>query len=108
MIAEFSVFPVGKGESLSVYVAECIKIVEANGIRYQLTPVGTIVEGEMDKVMKVIVECHKKVMTMSDRAVTNIKIDDRKGTHPMSSKVESVKSRLGSSCQSAHDEDEDY
>ncbi len=95
MIAEFSVFPVGKGESLSVYVAECIKIVEANGLLYQLTPMGTIIEGEIDDVMKVIVDCHKKVMTMSDRVVTNIRIDDRRGAHPMDSKVESVRSKLG-------------
>lgn len=52
-------FPVGKGESLGVYVAECIKIVEANGLHYQLTPMGTIIEGEIEEVMKVIIDCHK-------------------------------------------------
>ncbi len=107
MIAEFSVLPIGKDESLSKYVAECIKIVEASGLSYQLTPMGTIVEGDIDPVMKVIIDCHKKVITMSKRVVTNIKIDDRIGIHPMGSKVESVRKRLAPNCPRVRDEVED-
>jgi len=91
MIAEFSVFPVGKGESLSQYVVECVKIVQLSGLAYELTPMGTIVQGDHDQVMTVISNCHKKVASMADRVVTNIKIDDRKDERPMRHKVESVK-----------------
>jgi uncharacterized protein (TIGR00106 family) len=94
MIAEFSVFPVGKGESLSQYVVECVKIVQLSGLAYELTPMGTIVQGDHDQVMTVISNCHKKVASMADRVVTNIKIDDRKDERPMRHKVESVKARL--------------
>jgi uncharacterized protein YqgV (UPF0045/DUF77 family) len=67
----------------------------------------TIIEGDIDTVMRVIVDCHKRIMTMSDRVVTNIKIDDRKGTHPMGSKVDSVREKIRSGCPPISDEDED-
>jgi uncharacterized protein (TIGR00106 family) len=79
MIAEFSVVPIGKGESLSPYVAECLKIVKASGLRYQFTSMGTILEGDFDEVMEVIADCHKRVKGMSNRVSTSIKIDDRTG-----------------------------
>lgn len=79
MIAEFSVVPIGKGESLSPFVAECLRIVRSSGLVHQFTPMGTILEGDFDVVMKTIVECHMKVKGMSNRVLTNIKIDDRSG-----------------------------
>jgi uncharacterized protein (TIGR00106 family) len=94
MMAEFSVFPVGKGESLSQYVAECVKIVQHSGLDYELTPMGTIVQGDLDEVMSLISQCHKKVASMADRVVTNIKIDDRRDERPMRYKVDSVKAKL--------------
>lgn len=95
MLAEFSVVPIGKGESLSSFVAECIKIVKASGIKYQLTPMGTIIEGDLEEVMNVIMKCHKRMMEMSNRVVTSIKIDDRKGRkNALEEKVKSVQEKL--------------
>ncbi len=96
MIAEFSVIPIGKGESVSQYVAECMKIVVASGIDYKINPMATVVEGDYDKVMGVIQSCHMRVMEMSSRAITSIKIDDRKGVSDMlDRKIASVEQRLG-------------
>lgn len=96
MIAEFSIVPIGKGESLSEFVAECIKIVKESGVNYQLTPMCTILEGEYDEVMGVIKKCHMKVMSMCSRALTSIKIDDRKGRKDaMTAKVKSVEEKIG-------------
>ncbi len=94
MIAEFSVMPIGVGESLSDYVAECVKVVQASGLDHELTPMGTIVQGDMEEVMAVIMSCHRKVLSMSGRVVTDIKIDDRKIERHMSAKVESVRAKL--------------
>jgi len=94
MIAEFSIVPIGKGESVSQYVAECMKIVRASGLEHELTPMGTVVQGQFDEVMSVITACHKKVRTMSDRVLTSIKIDDRKNEKLMLQKIESVESKL--------------
>ncbi len=79
MIAEFAVIPVGSGESISPYVAECLKIVRSSGLRHELTATCTIVEGDLDDVMRTVTECHRKVRSMSPRVVTSIRIDDREG-----------------------------
>ncbi|NYT12813.1 MAG: MTH1187 family thiamine-binding protein [Methanomassiliicoccales archaeon] len=95
MLVEFSVVPLGKGESVSEYVAECMKIVRESGVRYLLTPMATILEGEMDEVMEVVMKCHTKVLGMSDRVITTIKIDDRKGRKDaMTQKIKSVEDKL--------------
>ena len=86
--------PIGMGESLSDYVAECVKVVQASGLDHELTPMGTIVQGDMEEVMKVIMSCHQKVLSMSNRVVTDIRIDDRKNERHMSAKVESVRAKL--------------
>jgi uncharacterized protein (TIGR00106 family) len=97
LIAQFKVLPVGKGESLSEYVAECVRMVEESGLKHQLTPMSTIVEGDLDEVMEVILRCHKKMREMSNRVVTSIEIDDRGGSeNAMTYKVRSVEGKLRS------------
>lgn len=95
MLAEFSVVPLGKGESVSEYVAECIKIVEASGLDYKLGPMGTVLEGSYDRVMDVVKKCHMRMMELGPRTVTTIKIDDRKKPVTLDSKVRSVEKILG-------------
>jgi len=96
MIAEFSIVPIGKGESVSEFVAECIKIVEASRLEYKINPMGTVVLGDLDQVMSVILKCHRRVMELTPRAITSIKIDDRKGMKvTLDSKIDSVEKILG-------------
>ena len=96
MLAEFSIVPVGAGESVSTYVAECIKIVEESGLDYRLNPMGTVLEGDYEQVMAVISSCHQKVASMCDRVLTTIRIDDRRGAvDALRSKVESVEEKVG-------------
>lgn len=95
MIAEFSVIPIGVGESLSRYVAECLKIVREGGMNYQLTPMGTIVEGDYDKVMETVGLCHKKVRSMTARVVTTVRIDDRaQHSNEIERKIKSVEEKI--------------
>lgn len=96
MLAEFSVVPIGKGESVGQYVAECLKIVDSSGLPYRFNPMGTVLEGDYDAVMSVIRACHMRVMELCPRAITSVKIDDRKGASGMiDGKIESVERRLG-------------
>jgi uncharacterized protein (TIGR00106 family) len=96
MLVEFSVVPLGKGESVSQYVAECLKIVEASGISYRMNPMGTVLEGDYDTAMSVIRACHMKVMDLCPRVITSIKIDDRKARQNMlDTKIASVERKLG-------------
>src|SRR4030042_1632746 len=96
MLVEFSMVPVGKGESVSQYVAECLKIVESSGLPYKINPMGTVLEGDYDEVMGVVKACHARVLEMCPRVVTTIRIDDRKGaTGAIEKKIESVERLLG-------------
>ncbi len=79
VMVEFSVVPVGKGASLSSVVSRVLKIVATSGVRYKANPMGTVLEGSWEEVMGVIKRCHDEVMKDAERAVTSIKIDDRKG-----------------------------
>ena len=79
MVVNFTVVPIGKDSSLSAKVAEVLKIISDSGISYKLHSMGTILEGEWDEIMRLIKKCHKKILNDSDRVLTTITIDDRKG-----------------------------
>ena len=96
MIANFSVVPIGEGNSLSSHVAEVLKIVDESGINYKLHSMGTILEGDWDEILKLIKKCHERTLEDSDRVLTTITIDDRKGkSGRIVGKVQSVERKLG-------------
>src|SRR2546427_11047687 len=96
MLAEFSITPIGKGTSVSRYVARCVDIVDRSGLAYRLNPMGTVVEGSFDDVVSLIARCHKAVAKDCERVSTLIKIDDRKGaTGQLDAKIAAVERRLG-------------
>lgn len=95
VLAEFSMYPTDKGESVSQYVAQLIDHIDNSGISYKLTPMGTILEGSWDEVFGVISACFKILEPQSNRITTIIKVDYRKGEKSrMTSKVEKVKKIL--------------
>ncbi len=96
MVVNFSIVPIGKGSSLSIQIAEVLKIVDKSGINYKLHAMGTILEGDWDKILKLIKKCHKKILKNSDRVLTTITIDDRKDkTNRIVGKVQSVERKMG-------------
>ncbi len=96
MLVEISVVPVGAGESVSGAVAEVIDIIDSSGVDYILTPMGTVIEGDWDKTMKLVKQCHQKVRESHNRVITSIKIDDREGTEKqLQRKVEVVEGKIG-------------
>jgi len=96
MLVEFSVVPIGAGVSVSQYVAECMRIVDASGLDYRINPMGTVIEGDYEAVMSVVGKCHARVMELVPRVVTTIRIDDRKGVAgALESKIKSVEQKLG-------------
>ena len=98
MLAEFSIVPVGTGSSIGDQLAEILKIVDESGLAYKINPMGTVIEGEWDDVMRLVKKCHKTVMKNGERAITTIAIDDRKGKpNRIEEKVKSVERRLGKS-----------
>lgn len=78
-LLEISVIPVGTGsESFSDDVERAVAIIEQNGLKYQVTPTSTIVEGEIDKLFDVAQVIHlNEIQNNAKRVVTSMKIDDR-------------------------------
>jgi uncharacterized protein (TIGR00106 family) len=95
MIVEFSVWPM-VGPSVSEHVAKVVKLVDDSGLPYKLNAMGTVVEGDWDDVMGLIKKCHKLLAGETERVITNISIDDRKGrSQRITGKVESIERILG-------------
>ena len=96
MIVQFSIVPIGKGESLAELVAKVVDIVDQSGLPYKLTAMGTLVEGEWDDVFELIKECHLRMRQYSNRVMTSITIDDRaKAKGRIDEKVLEVEDVLG-------------
>lgn len=96
VLLEFSMAPSTKGESMSPYVARSLDVIDKSGLPYQLTPMGTIIEGDWDEVMAVVTKCFELMKTDCDRIGTHIKIDYRAGpAGRMTSKIEAVEDKLG-------------
>jgi len=97
-IAEATIFPVGTGStSLSSYVAACEKVLQnETRIKYQLTPMGTVFEGELDVILEVIRKMHEVPFENgAQRVETYIKIEDRRDKKStMSQKINSVREKL--------------
>jgi uncharacterized protein (TIGR00106 family) len=95
MIAEFSIIPIGAGESLSAQVAEAFKIIEASGVPHEHHAMGTNLEGDWDDVMSVIKACRDRLLERTNRVSLAIKIDDRKGPPGrLAHKVASAKAKM--------------
>lgn len=96
VLLEFSMSPIGKGESVGKYVAHSVDIVDKSKVDYQLNAMGTILEGEWDVVFGVVKKCFEEMEKECNRVSAVIKVDYRKGMKGrISSKVESVERRLG-------------
>ena len=96
MLVEFSVVPLGMGESVSRQIAQVLKIVSESGVGYKANPMGTVLEGDWDEVISVVKKCHDEVMKDAERVLTSITIDDRKGKElRIEKKLESVERKLG-------------
>ncbi|RAV22854.1 MTH1187 family thiamine-binding protein [Paenibacillus contaminans] len=98
-IVQVTIVPLGTGTtSVSGYVAATQQVLEeaAEAISYQLTPMSTIIEGELDDLLAVVRRMHEVPFDRGAvRVSTSITIDDRrdvKGT--MEQKLRSVEQKL--------------
>jgi uncharacterized protein (TIGR00106 family) len=96
-ILEISVVPIGvEGSSLSSFVADCLRVLKKEKVRYELTAMGTNIEGGLRNLIKVALKMHEVPFKKgAPRVLTTLKIDDRrdkKGT--LSAKKRAVKRKL--------------
>jgi uncharacterized protein (TIGR00106 family) len=96
VLLDFSMTPLGKGESVSAYVARCLEVVATSGLDYRLHAMGTTIEGELDQVLAVVRRCFAALEPDCSRITCSVKIDSRKGASGrLRSKVEKVESLVG-------------
>ncbi|MGD9722070.1 MAG: MTH1187 family thiamine-binding protein [Pirellulales bacterium] len=95
-LLEFSITPLGAGESVSQYVARAVDIVDKSGLDYRLHAMGTVVEGDVGQLLDVLKKCVEAVAVDCDRVSVSAKLDYRKGhAGALGAKVASVETRLG-------------
>ena len=98
-LVEVSIIPLGtETTSVSQYVAMAVKVLQdEKALKYELTSMGTIIEGDLTHLLSTVQKMHEAVFDAGvTRVVTTIKIDDRRDkSSGMSSKMESLKSKLG-------------
>ncbi|RZD15688.1 MAG: MTH1187 family thiamine-binding protein [Candidatus Acididesulfobacter guangdongensis] len=95
-ILSISMFPVDKGESLSLYVSKVSKIIDNSGLEYVITPMATMIESEnIDDLLNIIKMGLETIKDDSNRVYANMAIDYRKsGLGRLKQKVESLKLKI--------------
>jgi uncharacterized protein (TIGR00106 family) len=96
VIVDLCVVPMGVGVSVSKYVAECQRVLEAAGLESRLHAYGTNIEGEWDEVFAAVKRCHEAV---HDLGAVRISSSMRLGTRTdrpqrMQDKIRSVQEKL--------------
>ncbi len=95
-LLEFSMTPIGKGESVGSYVSRSLDVVDRSGLAYRLGPMGTCVEGEWKDVLSVVTQCFEVMKKDCKRISVSVKIDYREGkAGRLDSKIQSVENALG-------------
>ncbi|HEY6104900.1 MAG TPA: MTH1187 family thiamine-binding protein [Anaeromyxobacteraceae bacterium] len=92
-----TITPIGTGTpSVSRYVAGVERILRESGLKSQLTAMGTIIEGDLDEILKVVRRMHEHPFTAGAvRVSTFVKIDDRRDKeHTIEGKMRSVEEKL--------------
>ncbi|BDG46525.1 MULTISPECIES: MTH1187 family thiamine-binding protein [Parageobacillus] len=100
-IVDVTVIPLGTPTpSVSEYVAEMQKVLEMykrdGKIDFMLTPMNTIIEGELSVLFEVIQAIHEVPFSKGiQRVATNIRIDDRRDKkRRMADKIASVQEKM--------------
>ena len=78
-------------------MARAVKVLEQEkDIKYEMTAMGTIIEGDLDKILAAVKKMHEGTFREGvARVVTTIKIDDRRDkAQGMKEKVDSLKKKL--------------
>lgn len=97
-VVEVTIAPLGTANpSISRYVAACHKVLaKASDLKYQLTPMATVIEGDLGRIMEVIAEMHEVPFAEgAQRVSTLIRIDDRRDKAlTMEGKLKSVYDKM--------------
>lgn len=97
VLAELSIFPMDKGDSVGDYVAPVVGLIRDSGVAYQLTAMGTLMETERLADALALLEQAQALLARQGcrRVYATLKLDIREGaTGRLDGKVRSVTERL--------------
>jgi uncharacterized protein (TIGR00106 family) len=96
--AELEIVALGTGDTgMSKHIAEAVKAIDKLGIKYQLTPMGTVMEvATIDDAFRAVKAAHEVLVKSGvKRVVTHLTIDDRRDNPKwMAEKMDAVKRKL--------------
>lgn len=95
-VAELTLIPIGEGIHLSKYIADAENVLARSNLEYEITSMGTNIEGDLDEIFAVIKKMQESVFDSGAKRVYSVvKIDDRRqDPHPMKDKVKAVKDKM--------------
>lgn len=76
MIADLSIIPVGGSSHTSGVLSKVLTLIEDSGVRYQLTPTATCLEGTWDEICAVARRSHELARTEAPHVVTLLRFED--------------------------------
>lgn len=95
MLAEINIIPLSQGMHHAEEIADVVELIMDSGLEYQVTALGTIVEGSPDAVWGLLRRCHEHSRERNARVLTEIRIDDRSDAdHEIHRDVERVEELL--------------
>jgi len=78
-VAQITVLPFGTGASISKYVAGAVKIIAESGLKYELSAMTTIVEGDVDSILALMKKVHESCFDEgAARVLTSLSVDERR------------------------------
>lgn len=80
MIAQFSVYPLGEGTSVSRFVRKGVAVIEKSGYTYEVGGMATTIETPgLDELFELIKQVHAAhIKEGAQRVIIDLKVDDRR------------------------------
>jgi|NorSeaMetagenome_1021524.scaffolds.fasta_scaffold07162_2 uncharacterized protein (TIGR00106 family) len=96
-IMNFAIFPIDKGDHIGEYVSKVVEHIKKSGLKYQFSPMGTIIEGDtVPELLNIVKDAYVIMDPISDRIYCTMNMDYNKNkTDLIKSKRESIEKRIG-------------
>lgn len=103
-LVQFSITPMGVGDSTSEWIARAVDVVHKSGLPYQVGPTCTVIEGGWPAVSEVLEECLEVVGRDCERVKMSVEVDHRRvGEHGIDDAVRTIEAHFGHPIGSARE-----
>ncbi len=78
-LAEVAIVPVGtEHPSYSSFVTAALEACDTKGVRYEVGPMSTVLEGDLDEILTCVSRMHRSVLQAgAQRVVTHVTLEER-------------------------------